>query len=127
MFKSLFDFSYKRNFIEAVGFYIAYFVFAVILAFCAGLVGGGIARIITQGDPIAGRELGGLIGGIFGFVSEVLLCLIVSIIIAVKKKLKDFWSILLIILSFIFTTLAGGFFTGLIPCAILSAKKSQNN
>jgi hypothetical protein len=114
MFKNLLNFSYKRSGVEAVGFYLAYFLLILLVAFLFG----GLCGVIFP-DHAA------VIGYRIGVVLAVCLCLYLSFLILVKKSLLNHYGYLLLaILSGILAVFGGGIL-GLIPVAFLTTRKKQ--
>lgn len=108
MFKKLTDFSYKRTKVQALGFYIAYFVLTVIVS---GLVGGILGLVIPNPSFESGVRIGTFIAIIFSVG--------LSFFVLKKKRLQDFKLIVITILSGVLALFGGGLL-GLIPAAYLS-------
>jgi len=112
MFKNLLDLEYKRTWLQAIGFYLAYFLFIVILGFLAGAL---------IGLAFSGSNLFG-IGVQIGNIMAIIICLALSFTILYKKnQLKSFGLILLALLSGILAFFGGGLL-GLIPAAFLTTR-----
>lgn len=112
MFKKLTDFSYKRNTLEALGFYIAYLIILTVSAFIIGAV---LGTATGNEDNFA---FGAKIGVIFAIIA--ILCL--SFVVLSKKKLTNNFSYLLLgLLSGVLAYFGGGLL-GLIPVAYLTTK-----
>jgi hypothetical protein len=118
MFKNLTNFSYKRNWKEALGFYLA---FGLLAMFLGGLVGILQAAMSTGQDITVSKYLnehGSLI-----MIMSSLYCFIVAIIILGKKKLfKNFGYILLSVLTAILAVV-GGALLGLIVPAFMTTRQ----
>ena len=112
MFKNLLDFGYKRTWLQAVGFYLAYFLLIIIIGFLAGALMG----LIFSGGSVS--AMGVQIGNILAIV----ICLALSFTILYKKNQhKNFGLVLLALLSGILAFLGGGLL-GLIPAAFLTTR-----
>jgi len=124
MFKNLTNFSYKRNWKEAIGFYLAYLFIGSIL--------GGIVIILLYGNSIKSGattfseafynslRLSNRIGGL---VYSLIYSLSIAILLLIKKKLyKKFRYIILTFLSGILVVLGGKLLLGLIIPAFLTTK-----
>ena len=111
MFKNLLDFNYKRTPLEAIGFYIIFWI----LGFIIGALLGGLNALIFNLDIATASSQGIKIGAI----SSVIYSLALSIIIIVNKRINDIKAILLLLLSGI-GALFMGCLLGLIPVAILT-------
>jgi hypothetical protein len=114
MFNHLFDFGYQRSTKEALGFYIAYLVLAIV----AAMLLGGVAGMIGEGDTA--YELGVKIGSIVAVVASVVL----SFLIIRAKRLYSFGMILLGIVSGLLALITGGL-GGFIPVAYLSTRENR--
>ena len=116
MFNNLSNFSYKRNFKEAVGFYIYYLIYILIFAVFITVV----TEIIFQFPAEKSFEVGLNIG----ILSSVFITIILSYLILSKKKLLNFNNILFILLSGIFSFF-GGDVLGLTIVAFLTTRSSH--
>ncbi|PJZ23913.1 hypothetical protein CH352_18705 [Leptospira hartskeerlii] len=117
MFKNLTDFSYQRNWKEALIFYI---VWLLIIVISSGLISGiGIGLLSIVGLkflPDESFQLGAKIGNIVAVVG----CLFISFIILKKKNLQTHIGFILVgLLAGLLAVFIGGF-GGLIPCSYLS-------
>lgn len=113
MFKNLTNFSYKRNWKEAIGFYLAFFLVCIIL----GAIAGASVGISGAMDVYKSRRAGTVVSVIF--------CLIVSGLLLKEKKLfKNFGYILLALLSGLLAVF-GGSLLGLIIPAFMTTKESR--
>ncbi len=111
MFKKLTEFSYKRNWKEAVGFYLSYLLMGLILGFIAGALFG---IIMPNRNLSEGLKIGVIVGAIY--------TLIISSIVLVQRKLyKNFGWIILTLLSVILT-IFGGAILGLIIPAFMTTR-----
>jgi len=119
MFKNLLDFSFKRTFIQALGFYIAYFVLGAVLC---GIVSGITGQILSAiGYPGIETFTGGYkIGLKVGAFVAVVYCSILSFLVLKQKQLFTQFGAILIALTSILFSIAGACLLGLIPIAILS-------
>src|SRR6185369_1445080 len=107
MFKNLTDFSYRRNWKEAVGFYIAYLILVILAAI--------VASLLIPSDA-SNYEEGFNHGVKVGTYVAALCSLIIPFIILKKKNLlSNFPLILLALVSGICGYLGGGIFGLIIP------------
>ena len=112
MFQKLFTFEYKRTPLQAFGFYLAYFLLTLLLAFFAG------ALSVPFGTDF---EQGRLIGAYVAMVSSMVL----SGLILYKKNLyKDFGYIILLLIAGALGFAFGGL-AGKIPVAYLTTREPQ--
>jgi len=120
MFNKLTDFSYRRNWKEAVGFYIAYLLLMILVG---SLLGGIIGSLFL---PAAADFSGGFDFGVrVGTVVAVLISLLLSFAILAKKHLlNNFGLILLAIVAGILAFFGGGLL-GLIPIAYLTTRENN--
>jgi hypothetical protein len=110
MFNNLFNFEYKRSPLEALGFYIAYFVLFIALAFLVGLLMGMTGLMEADQTFTVGVIMASLVA--FGL----------STAIVVKKKLwGNFLLVLLVPVAGILAAFGGMLFGGIVP-AYLSTK-----
>ena len=118
MFRNLTDFGYQRNWKEAIGFYIAYFLLGALVG---GLAGGLMGVIFPVADSTFSA---GFASGVrAGTVISVIISLALSLAIIVKKKLA-FGYFFMGLLAGLLALVAGGFL-GLIPVAYLATRPSQ--
>lgn len=115
MFKNLFNLEYKRSKSQAVGFYIVYVIFGLLLAGIAGI----IAAIIYP--DINGIMLGGTVGAIYSLL-----------VYFYSYRLKNLHSIYLVLLGLTAGALAYlfGILISFIVVAYLTTKgesTEQNN
>ena len=116
MFKHLMVFGYKRSNKEAVGFYVAWLVFIVILsALAGGITGGFLPPEDTFQD---GFHVGLRVGG---YIAVAAVLVITFMIVRDKKILTNFSSIILLLLSGVLAFIGGGIL-GLIIPAYLTTK-----
>lgn len=114
MFKHLTDFSYQRNWKEAIVFYLAYLILCFFLLVIAGVL----------------VELSGLVIGFgqclkFAIGIAITFCLIISVLLLKEKKLfKSFGYIFLVLLSGAIASF-GGVLLGLTIPAFLTTVKSK--
>lgn len=106
MFKNILDFSIKRNSKQAIGFYIAYFFLVIVL----GAVAGALSTLFSTEDTL---EVAATQTGAFVVIFYVLL---ITAVVLIKRKLyKNFWYIVLAVLSPGLAMLGGGLLGLLIP------------
>jgi len=125
MFKSLFNLGYKRNFIEAIVFYIVYLIlFVIILA----LINGVITRILYPDSTSfpEGYERGGQVANVCMPILLLISSAVLSISILVCKKLYNVGAILLTIFTICVMTIFGAIL-GLIPMSILTMLGNNSN
>jgi uncharacterized membrane protein YoaK (UPF0700 family) len=115
MFKNLTDLSYKRNWKEAIGFYLAY----LLLGFILGAVAGAFMAAQSGATTFdQGFNQGVSIGAMVGIAYS----LIVACALLWKKKLyKNFGYVLLALVSGILAAF-GGSLLGLIIPAVITTK-----
>ena len=114
MFAHLTNFAYKRTTLQAVGFYIAYFLLLLLIA---GATGGFLALATGRVD----QELSIRIGVMISTIA----CAILSAAISYEKRiLRDFPALLSIILAII-GAMFGGALVGLVFVAYLTTKPMQ--
>lgn len=109
MFKKLTEFSYKRNWKGAIGFYLAYLLLGFILG---GIF--GILSTIQSGatTPSEGFDAGFKIGAIISIIYP----LTISFIVLVQRKLhKNFGWVILALLSGLLAAFGGSLLGLLIP------------
>ena len=113
MFKNLFNFSYRRTPLEALGFYIAYMVFIIAVIF---FVGGLLGLQIGTSENFSPLAI--IPGVLFAAIS----CLVLSFMILVKKKLTGnvFYVILAVISGILGILIAGSI--GLIITSFLATR-----
>ncbi len=116
MFKKLTDLSFKRSWLQALGFYLAYFLLALIIG---GIFGAIAGALFAKAETIqAGFEAGQRGGVLVATLFPPIVCLM---ILKSKKMLNNFWYILLALFSGVLGVL-GGALLGLIPAAFLSTR-----
>lgn len=114
MFKDLTNFGYKRTVRQAIGFYVAYFIFGVIGGFLIGALIGVIdpANVSTNVAQIVTPCV-------------VVYALVLSFLIIKNKSKKiAFKHVLLIILSGVLALFGGGLL-GIIPAAYLTTLEKK--
>lgn len=123
MFKNLFDFSLKRNFNQALGFYIAYFVMGMLIS---GILSGVIGHVMfAYGYPGIDTFQGGYKLGLrIGAISALIFCSFLSVVMLKQKGLFNNFKAVLLALTSVFLSMVGSALFGLIPVAILSTMKS---
>lgn len=114
IFGNMFDFSFDRSFIEAIGFYIAYLI---IIMFVLVLLGG--IGVLIGLDYFSTAQFGNLIA--------VISCLSLALVVLIKKNFIG--NLLFIFLGLISVTLSiyGGAMSGLIFIAYLSTFPANKN
>jgi hypothetical protein len=118
MFKKLTDFSYKRNWKEAIGFYLANFVLALIL-------GQIVAQATVAQTGAKTFEEGFAIGLKTGAMIAIIYCLALAVVILIKRKLyKNFGYIVLALLSGLVAVYGGALFGLIIPAIMTTLSLS---
>jgi len=118
MFKNLTNFSYKRNWKEAIGFYLSYLLLFIIL----GVIISVLIDILSGANTF---DQGLNIGLKVGMITSIIFCVITSGLLLKEKKLfKNFWYIFLVLLSGILAYFGGSLF-GLIIPAFITTKQSK--
>ena len=109
MFKKLAEFSYKRNWKEAIGFYLAYFLVGLIL----GGIAGGLSSIQSGATTFsAGFNAGLGIGQIVGVIYS----LIISFVVLIQRRLyKNFGWVILALLNGLLAFWGGSLLGLIIP------------
>ncbi|MGI6775953.1 MAG: hypothetical protein ACOX5S_01485 [Patescibacteria group bacterium] len=111
MFKNLLDYSYKRSFKEAIGFYISYLVLTLILAVLLTSVLG----------PTSGQENFDFGYRVWNLVAIIVTVTLSFLILKKKEFLGNFFYFILALLSGVLSYFGGGLL-GLIPVAFLSTR-----
>lgn len=115
MFKNLTDFSYKRNWKGAIGFYLAYFIVCLML----GGIGGALVGIQSE---VTTFEEGFESGLGVGVMVAIVYSLAIALLVLVKKKLyKNFGYVILALLSGVLA-IFGGALLGLIIPAFMTTR-----
>ena len=115
MFKNLTNFSYKRNWKEAVGFYLAYFLVGLIL----GGIGGALSGI-QSGASTFDEGFRSSLG--VGAMVAIVYCLIIACLVLAQRKLyKNFGYVILALLSAVLAAF-GGLLWGLIIPAFMTTR-----
>jgi hypothetical protein len=114
MFSNLGNFEFKRNWKQAIGFYLAY----GFLGFLFGVLAGGMAGSL---DPDHAQQLGVKAGRITG----VIYCLALAVITASKKSLLSSFKVLVLVVLSPLVALFLGALGGLIPVAYLTTRPSE--
>ncbi|HEY4517353.1 MAG TPA: hypothetical protein VJI74_00500 [Candidatus Paceibacterota bacterium] len=120
MFKNLSNFSYERNWKEAVGFYLAWLFFTLLVAFLAGFFSGIVFSTLSPSTQLP-FSLGVKIGTVFAVIISLTLGIL---IVKGKGTVKEFSSIILIVASGLLAIFFGGL-GGLIIPAYLTTKKRK--
>jgi hypothetical protein len=112
MFKNLTDYSYKRNLIEAIGFYLAYILLILLLV---GLIS-ALADVFLKADAAVNSKI--------LWIVSIIACLGLSLMILIKKgQLGHIGYLLIAILSVCLSVVSAiglGGLLGLIPVTYLS-------
>jgi drug/metabolite transporter (DMT)-like permease len=117
MFQHLTDFAYQRTKKQALGFYIAYL--ALIIAI------GGLLGIFIQATSPSQKDTSVTLY-YTGSLLAILASLLLALTVAVSKRIYTQVSVILvIILSGVFGSMAGGML-GLIPVAYLTTRENKN-
>lgn len=120
MFKNLFKLDYKRTKLEALGFYLAYFLFGIILAGMLSGISLILCNVKTYENSISiGRQAGQIVAIIYTFLF--------AFLIVKAKLIYTKISAILLVLTTIFLTLLGGCLLGCIPLSILTTFPKLNN
>ena len=120
MFKYLTNFSYKRNWKEAIGFYLVFFLVGIIL----GLVM-AVFFILSSKETVEIFSRGFYRGITIINVLSVIYCLVIfGFLLKEKKLFKNFGYLLLALLSGVLAVL-GGVSLGLIIPAVLTTKQKK--
>lgn len=114
MFKELTNFKYDRNWKEAIGFYLGYFLFLLIIGITLATIFGLIFNFTYQ-DGVK-----------MGIVIAVIACPTFCFIILYKKKiLNKFILILLSVFSGVLALYGGAIFGLIIPAYFTTIKSQQ--
>ncbi len=111
MFRNLTDMSYERNFMQAIGFYLAYFL----LALLASMVLGGLGDLLFSVGYDGGVKIGATIGIIYTFL--------LSLTIARAKGIGKSFKVILLVVTAPFLAVFIGALGGMLPVAYLSTLK----
>ncbi len=114
MFKELFNFSYQRSAVQAVGFYLFYLLLAVLIGFLGGIVAYTLHLIPTT-DMRGALRLGEYIAPIIPIV--------IGGLVALAKPLTP-TTVIVTLLAFAVAFLAGWFGAGLL-IAYLTTRPSR--
>jgi len=109
MFKKLTDYSYQRNWKEAIGFYLSYLLLSFLSVFVLGMI-----YSLCGGEKTNIPNLAILLSVFF--------CLVFSFVILKQKKMFKIVYIILVLLSPILA-LFGGVMLGLLIPAFLTTRK----
>jgi uncharacterized membrane protein YhdT len=112
VFKDLFAFEKERNAREALGFYLAYLVLFMVLAFLIG----GVAAVMLGFEDFED-------GIIVGTLLAIVVCTALPFIVLYKKNQLKNYGLVLIALSSGICALLSGLLLGLIPVSYLTTKK----
>lgn len=113
MFKELTNLAYQRSALEAVGFYIAYFLSLMLVAITISQLFG----LITGKNDF---QTGALIGNIIAIFTSLGL----ASLICAKKGIRSIRTIILVALSGVVAVFMGGL-AGLIPVAYLTTFEAK--
>ncbi len=111
MFRRLTDFGHQRTLVEAIGFYLVYFILGIIVAAMLGALAGPLTGT-------AGFEGGMLIGTVFAVVA----CPVLSFAILAKKGLLRHVGYVLVALLSVAGAAAAGLLLGLVFVAFLTTR-----
>ena len=123
MFKNLFDLSFKRTVVQAIGFYIVYIILIALLIGVLSPVIGPIIYPNTQKTFEESFQIGAKMAPI---IATTLVTIVSVWIIIAKKSYKHFGAIVLLIVAICLTHLLGAL-VGIIPVAILTTFDNNNN
>ena len=115
MFEHPFDFAYKRSVVQAVGFYLFYFVALVLLAIAVGflMVFGGVS--VPEDSPNLINQL-----------TAIIPIVILSFLLLARKKLtKDAVAIVLVVLAVAVSYYFSSGVLGLVFLAYLTTRESK--
>lgn len=114
MFSNLTQFGVVRSARQALGFYISYFLLLSLLSLVVGIIVG----MLNPDNP----EQAGFIGG---NISAVVLCFILAVVIASKKKLFSSFKTLFLVVITALAALFLGTIGGLIPVSYLTTESNR--
>jgi uncharacterized membrane protein len=119
MFKNLTSFSYKRNWKEAIGFYLAYFLLGLMLSGISGVIFGTLSEATTFREGFnSGRHAGAVVSIVF--------CLVIAVSLLVQKKMhQNFGYVILALLSAMLAAF-GGALLGLIIPAFMTTRGASD-
>ena len=115
MFKNLLHFSYKRNWKEAIGFYLAFVFLTIFSFFIIGMLQGTIG--LTNENFLMTK---------IGRILEIVFASVIFILLLKNKKLFANFEYIILFLLNIGLTIFGGVFLGLIIPAITTTKEINN-
>lgn len=99
MFKDLFKLNKKRNFIEALGFFIVYFIFDMLICMAIGII-----TNIFWHTGVMEKNFAVNIAVSAGFIFSFIFCTAMAIaIITAKRQFKNIYAILSVIVTIIVT------------------------
>jgi hypothetical protein len=113
MFKELLNFAYKRNFKEAIGFYLAHLVLFLLAIFILG-------TILASASGIEDTKIAYAFGLRMGSVVAIVYCVALASVVVKKKKLFGHFGYILIILLSGAVAIFGGALFGMLPVAYLT-------
>lgn len=111
MFKNLFDFSFKRSGVQALGFYIVFLLIGVLIG---GLLGGIAGLFSADSSFEAGYRIGWISAIIYNFA--------MAAIVIVKKKEQNNVALWLLAILAAGLGYLGGTLLGMIPVAYLTTR-----
>lgn len=117
MFKNLMSFAMVRTNTQALGFYLAYSLIAILI----GGIFGGIGAVVAVPAVHQGFAEGVRVGAKWGAISVLPYILFINLAIVVKKKLGIGYYILSLV-SLILAIIAGALL-GLIPAAFMTTRQ----
>lgn len=113
MFDNLFDFKAERSKAQAIGFYIVYLLFLLLVA---GLLGGIVGA--AGGDSQSVEKI--------VQIALTIICSLLSFLIIFKKKILSIGNVALALISGILAMIGGGALLGLIPAGILTTRRASS-
>ena len=118
MFKELMNFKYKRTGMQAIGFYIVFFLICALL--------GGIVSGLLQAGSSADFQTQAAVGIKIGSYVAIIYCTILSLVMLIVKKLyKSALAVVLFLLTILGVMLMGGLLGCIFP-AILSTFEAKD-
>ena len=126
MFSKMFDLSVKRTPLQALGFYIVYFLIGILIAifglFASGMIGCLFNLEACTAEPV---EYGHKIGLVAGFVIALLYDIVIaSVLLSVKRLWTNAGALVLFLISMPLSII-GGIFIALIPITVLTTFESN--
>jgi len=127
MFNNLINFSYKRNWKEAIGFYIFYLILGLVFSGLINLILGFTMQIGIQHLSIdqARSQVDAFTHDSARYEFIVFVLMILILLLKTKKLLNNFKSILVILLSILLTYI-GGIILGMLIPTLLTTSDDVN-